>query len=316
MANDRPVSNAAAIALVDWGTTSFRLWLADREGTILAESRGREGMMHAAEEGFETVLSRHLSAVEAPPGLPVLICGMAGARQGWCEAPYVAVPAFAENLAERAVAVATDLGEVRILPGVSQAAPERPDVMRGEETQLMGLAAAGTDGLVCMPGTHSKWVRFEDGAIAAFSTFMTGELFDVLSRHSILKHAVDPETGPKGVSEAFLAALRPGSPETALARIFALRAGQLLGFAERSDGAAALSGTLVGAEIGAAHSLYPSFETVTLVASGPLAGLYEAALRQAGFVVTCADAEDATRRGLLAAARQIWPERLDGTGRH
>ena len=303
-------SATPAFALVDWGTTSFRLWLVDRHGAVMATSRGREGMMHAAEEGFESVLRRHLVETGAPAGVKIVICGMAGARQGWVEAPYVATPARPESLAERAVQVSCDLGDVRILPGVCQSKPEAPDVMRGEETQLIGLAGSTFDGIVCMPGTHSKWVRLENGAIAAFSTFMTGELFDVLGRHSILKHAVDISAEATGASGAFIAALERSlaSPETSLSRIFGLRAGQLLGFSQHSDGAAELSGLLIGAEVGAALSLYPTPGEITLVASGQIAVLYETALRTAGLEVTRADAETMTQRGLLAAANRIWPK--------
>lgn len=303
-------ADLATHVLVDWGTTSFRLWLVDARGAVIAESRGSDGMMQAAETGFEAVLARHLETVNAPRHLPILICGMAGARQGWVEAPYAPVPADLSNLTDRTVDVPTGLGAVRILPGVSQPSPESPDVMRGEETQLLGLAAGGTSGLVCMPGTHCKWVELENGAIQRFSTFLTGELFDVLARHSILKHAVDLETRPSEAHEVFLASMRLSlaDPGGAWGRIFALRAGQLLGFTERTDGASQLSGLLIGAEVGAALRRHPGHETVTLIAAGPLAVLYGATLDEAGLRVRLVDAEEATRRGLLQAARHIWPD--------
>ena len=124
-----------------------------------------------------------------PEATPVLICGMAGARQGWVEAPYLKTPTRLDALHEGAVRV--DAGaDIRILPGIAQARADRPDVMRGEETQLLGVLDPGFAGLVCIPGTHSKWIRIEAGEIVEFATYMTGELFSVISQHSILSHAV------------------------------------------------------------------------------------------------------------------------------
>lgn len=296
--------STAKLVLVDWGTTSFRLWLADGNGDVLAESRGREGMMHAAQVGFAAVLARHLAVVDAPAGLPVLVCGMAGARQGWMEAPYLDTPARLGELAAHAVCVTGEAADIRILPGIAHRDPDHPSVMRGEETQLLGLDAA--DALVCMPGTHCKWVCIEGGVVRAFSTFMTGELFDVLARHSILRHAVEGEGRPAAPDAAFRAAMAQASarPDAAWARLFALRPAQLLGLQESGEGASRLSGLLIGAEVGAARALHPGEQEVALVASGPVADLYRLALEENGWCVRSIDAEAATLAGLTAAARQ------------
>ena len=150
-----------AYVAVDWGTSSFRLWLIDRAGEVLAERRSDEGMLAAAKAGFPAVLQSHLVAIEAPDHLPVLVCGMAGARQGWVEAGYVDTPARLSAILKQAARVSGEARDIRILPGIAQRDAKAPDVMRGEETQLLGalgLDAAG-EALVCMPGTHSKWVR-------------------------------------------------------------------------------------------------------------------------------------------------------------
>ena len=153
----------AAYVAVDWGTSSFRLWLVDRAGNVLGERRSHEGMMAAGKLGFATVLQSHLEAVGAEPGLPVVVCGMAGARQGWVEAGYVDTPARLASILEHAVPVPGQDRDIRILPGIAQRDPKAPDVMRGEETQLLGALGvdAADDAVVCMPGTHSKWVRVE-----------------------------------------------------------------------------------------------------------------------------------------------------------
>src|SRR6185295_3284527 len=131
-------------------------------------------------------------AVGAARGLPVIICGMAGARQGWVEAGYVDTPAPLASILKHAVAVPGQDRDIRILPGIAQRDRGAPDVMRGEETQLLGALGpdAADDALVCLPGTHSKWVEAKGGTVERFATFMTGELFDVVSRETILAHTI------------------------------------------------------------------------------------------------------------------------------
>ncbi|MDU6728173.1 MAG: 2-dehydro-3-deoxygalactonokinase, partial [Bradyrhizobium sp.] len=153
----------AAFVAVDWGTSSFRAWLMAADGTELAESRGPEGMLQCATSGFAPVLRDHLRKLGGPADLPVLICGMAGARQGWVEAPYLQTPTRLDALHAGAICVETE-GDVRILPGLAQARADQPDVMRGEETQLFGVTEPGFSGIVCIPGTHSKWIRVEADA--------------------------------------------------------------------------------------------------------------------------------------------------------
>ena len=193
-----------AFAAVDWGTTSFRLWLLDRDGRVCGESAGPDGMSRATGL-FPEILAAHLGAAGAPAGLPVLICGMAGARQGWVEAPYLPLPARLDRLHEAAIRVPVP-GDIRILPGLSQNDPAAPNVMRGEETQLLGLPPSDDTRLVCMPGTHCKWTRMEGGTVTRFTTAMTGELFAALSQHTVLRHSVRQSQTPPD-APAFLAAL-------------------------------------------------------------------------------------------------------------
>lgn len=295
--------------VVDWGTSSFRGWLMSADGKVLAESRGSEGMLHCAGgAGFAPVLRDHLGRLGAHEE-PVLICGMAGARQGWVEAPYLKTPTRLDALHEGAVRVdaPSDIGgDVRILPGIAQAQAERPDVMRGEETQLLGVTEPDFTGLVCIPGTHSKWIRIEDGQIVAFSTYMTGELFSVIAQHSILAHAIEAAASPadgrpfrEGVARALAA------PTALTASLFRLRAAQLLGFEQRSDGAARLSGLLIGTEIADARRQH-GLRSVRLIAAGALGKLYAAALGAQDIDVTVVDAEQASRHGLAKAAAKIW----------
>ncbi|MCB1376237.1 MAG: 2-dehydro-3-deoxygalactonokinase, partial [Rhodobacteraceae bacterium] len=181
-----------AVAAVDWGTTRLRIWLLAGDATVLAERRSDEGMASAATEGFGAILERHLAAMAAPADLPAIVCGMAGARQGWIEAPYVACPAHMDDILSGAVAVPGAARPVRIVPGVAQHGDGPPDVMRGEETQLAGIAPRIAHGVhsVCIPGTHSKWIHAASGAVERFATFLTGELYALLSTASILRHSV------------------------------------------------------------------------------------------------------------------------------
>lgn len=304
------MSEPAFIA-VDWGTTSFRLWLLGRSGAVLAERRSSEGMTTAMRTGFAEVLQSHLDAIGAPEGLPVLVCGMAGARQGWVEAGYIDVPASLSRVLDGAVRVPEQVRDVRILPGLAQRDKDAPDVMRGEETQLLGaLASSGAgEALVCMPGTHSKWVTVRDGGVTEFATFMTGELFDVISKQTILSHAVADADAFTGEHAAFTAAVRDiyATPQLATNRLFTLRSGQLLHGLTATDAKAKLSGIMIGLEIAGAHSAATRDTPVVLIGSGALGALYEAAFTTLDIHYTVVDADDAVRRGLLAAANAIWP---------
>jgi 2-dehydro-3-deoxygalactonokinase len=307
-----PAASSAATArpafvVADWGTSSFRGWLMAADGAVLSESRGGEGMLHCTEAGFAPVLAGHLARLGAPADIPVLISGMAGARQGWVEAPYLKTPTRLDRLHEGAIRVDTS-GDVRILPGLAQTRAEQPDVMRGEETQLLGAIAPGFTGLVCIPGTHSKWIGIAGGEVVEFATYMTGELFAVISQHSILAHAVEAGAVPSADAGAFRdgLAIAQASPTGLTASLFRLRAAQLLGFAQRADGAARLSGLLIGAEIADAIKRHGSQHKLLLIGTGALGDLYRSALATSGFDVTPVDAEQAAQRGLYRAADAIW----------
>jgi 2-dehydro-3-deoxygalactonokinase len=277
------------------------------QGGVLAESRGIEGMLHCAGAGFAPVLRDHLAKLGAPKNIPVVISGMAGARQGWVEAPYLHTPTRLDALHAGAVRVDADR-DIRILPGIAQARADRPDVMRGEETQLLGTIDPAFSGLVCIPGTHSKWVKIEAGAIVGFATYMTGELFAVISQHSILAHAVEAAGQPAANSVPFregLAAAR-ASPSGLTSSLFRLRAAQLLGFEQRSDGIDRLSGLLIGSEISDATARFGRPQRLRLLCAGRLGELYEVALREHGFDVVADDAEQASQHGLSKAAINIW----------
>lgn len=296
-----------AYVAVDWGTSSFRLWLIDRGGDVRAERRSDEGMTTAAKAGFAAVLQSHLDAVGATPDLPVLICGMAGARQGWVEAGYIDTPARLAAILEGAVSVPGQSRDIRILPGIAQRDARAPDVMRGEETQLLGALGldAASDALVCMPGTHSKWVTVRDGTVARFATFMTGELFSAISRETILSHAVNGagEEDREAFNAALVAAFE--APAQAANLLFRVRSRQLLFGGTAAAARESISGTLIGLEM-AAELPAARGAAVTLIASGQLAVRYRSAIETLSATVRVIDADEAVRRGLSMAARAIW----------
>jgi 2-dehydro-3-deoxygalactonokinase len=304
--------NQAAYAAVDWGTSSFRLWLLDRAGQALAERRSDEGMMAAAKTGFAAVLQGHLAAVGAAPDLPVIICGMAGARQGWVEAGYVDTPAPLDAILSGAVTVPGQVAgqsrDIRILPGIAQRDMNAPDVMRGEETQLLGALGndAAREALVCMPGTHSKWAEVKDGAVTRFATFMTGELFSVISRETILSHAVagtdaeDREAFQEAVAAAFK------RPALAANLLFRVRSRQLLFGGRPAAARDTISGTLIGLELAGGLATDLPRDRITLVASGRLAALYRLAFDTVSIAVQSIDADEAVLAGLSRAATALW----------
>jgi 2-dehydro-3-deoxygalactonokinase len=303
------MKNPPFCAAIDWGTSSFRLWILDADGNVLTGRRSDDGLQSmAGREGFPGVMESYLAETGAPDSLPVIVCGMAGSRQGWIEVRYLDTPVPLDRVVESAVRVEGISRDVRILPGVAQRDPDHPDVIRGEETQLLGALASGIeDGLFCMPGTHSKWVALKAGALEAFATYMTGELFGLLSRQSILVHAID-DTKVKPADPGFLMAVEAGMarPADMANRIFEIRPSQLLGFSAAGSGAARLSGALIGTEIAGARTRFGGLDHVHLVASGSLSKLYARALESIGWTVDTLDGEEVVRRGLHAAARRFW----------
>ncbi|KHJ54644.1 hypothetical protein LA66_08605 [Aureimonas altamirensis] len=292
----------ARTLLVDWGTTSFRLWAVDADGAILAERRSGEGLTSAGD--FDAVLESHAAALGVGIDVPAILCGMVGARTGWLEAPYLDAPVHFSDVAGRATRVKAASRTVFILPGVSQRAPA-PDVMRGEETKLLGLGR--DDGLVLMPGTHTKWARLDGGFLSGFSTFMTGEIFAHLrgAPTSVLRQAVGDAPLAETSGPVFADAVRAGfeAPERLANTAFGVRAGWLIDGTSAADGLARLSGLLIGAEIAGARTLYADLDGVVPLGAGPGAQAYLDALAALDIAhAPPVDADGCVRAGLSRAA--------------
>ncbi len=301
------MSNALDWVAVDWGTSNFRAWGIAANGAVLFEHDSPKGMGKLTREEFAPALLEVLGpAAEARNGeLQVLICGMAGAKQGWLEAPYLEAPVDLRGLLADAVRPSMPKANIApaILPGVCQKAGDE-NVMRGEETQLLGLAALNPsfNGLVCMPGTHSKWALLSETRIEHFSTAMTGEMFEVLRTHSVLRHSLAGDFDGPARAEGFAAGAADGleHPDRLLGTLFRVRASSLLSGRQPAWCAGYLSGLLIGTEIGSNRHLLGG-EPVPLIGSATLSSLYQEVLAMIGVQGTPQDAKETVLAGLKAA---------------
>jgi 2-dehydro-3-deoxygalactonokinase len=256
-------------------------------------------MSRLTPDAFEPALIRLVSHWLGTGKTPVIACGMVGSRQGWAEAPYRAVPCVAQSETLISAPCTDPRLDMRIIPGVKQASPA--DVMRGEETQIAGFLAKNPnfDGVLCLPGTHSKWVHISAKEIVSFRTFMTGELFDLLGTASVLRHSIAPKGWDQ---EAFLAAMSEtlSRPEQIAARLFSLRAESLLNDQNPAEARARLSGLLIGMELAAAKPYWLG-QSVALIGAHNLTQTYASALSKLGVTPTIAEGSAMTQAGLISA---------------
>ena len=292
-----PKAASVAWVAVDWGTSHLRAWLIDAGGAVIERRQSDQGMGTLSRDGFEPALDALLSDLpQTRAPLPVICCGMVGARQGWAEAPYIATPCPPPTLAQ-ATRLTTRRFQVHILPGIKQTQPA--DVMRGEETQIAGFLASQPDfdGVLCMPGTHNKWVRLSAGEVVGFRTFMTGELFGLLSAQSVLRHSVQ---GTRMDNDAFDAGVTEGLRGDLAGALFSIRAQGLLNGTSPDAGRARLSGLLIGTELAAARGYWLGMNLAIMGNTG-LPAAYARALQAQGVRPRLLNAETLTLDGLRAA---------------
>ena len=287
---------------VDWGTSHLRAWAMSANGTVLAQASSDRGMGRLDRAGFEPALLA-LVGPWLQGSTPVIACGMVGSRQGWVEAPYAATPCPPQGGSFARAQSDDPRLAVHVIPGIKQLHPA--DVMRGEETQIAGYLAQnkGWDGVICLPGTHTKWAHISAGEIVSFQTFMTGELFATLATQTVLRHSIaadgwDDAAFDTGLADAY------GRPEKLAGRLFSLRAEGLLHDLPGAAARARLSGLLIGAELAAAKPYWLG-QQIAVIGAGALARLYVTALAQHGAPATQVNAEAATLAGLSAAYRQL-----------
>lgn len=301
-----PADAQTALIGIDWGTTSFRAYRVDPTGAVIDEVEAAEGITNPPPGGFEQTFERYVGPwADQYPGAPILASGMITSRNGWCETPYANAPAGAVELAAALTEHRTGAGHtIRFISGLLGADRSgSPDVMRGEETQLVGCAATGiSDGIFVMPGTHSKWATVAASRLTGFRTYMTGEVFAVMRQHSLLGAFIDDNDWSNAAFEEGIRASLAGS-DSILHLLFTARSLVLTEHLPASASSAYLSGLLIGEELRAAKADLRDDGSVTVVGSGALVDRYVAALTIAGIPAKPAP-DAAVARGHFEIAKE------------
>jgi 2-dehydro-3-deoxygalactonokinase len=308
--------SAAALIAGDWGTSHLRLFLCQADGSVMASLDG-PGAANVHGD-FPEVLDALLAGWTRQHGaLPVVLCGMVGSSLGWIQAPYVRCPARAEQIAQACIGLRD--AQVHIVPGLScRNRLNAPDVLRGEETQILGALrlnpplSAGRH-LLCLPGTHTKWVLLEDGSVREFLTAPTGELFAVLCEHSILvsddRRRPDLPAASDGAAfDHGLMQIRRFPTADLLHRLFECRSRRLTGDLHADEAMPLLSGMLIASDVQGAVRLFAAGDariTVQLIGAPGLTELYARALVSQDCDVNIIDGTLASLNGLVQLHRLL-----------
>ncbi len=258
---------------VDWGTSFFRAYLIENE-EVLCTIKTNDGIKFVENNQFEKTLVKSIEPwLDNKYKIEVLASGMIGSKQGWIEASYQKTPCNLNNVEFISPSVRDNRFSIKIFSGISQI--NNPDVMRGEETQIAGFLYDNPNfsGSICLPGTHSKWVKIENGNIINFKTFMTGELFEIISKNSILIHTVTSKKILKSelikaVNEIFI------KPEIFGNALFQLRADDLINSRGSEIYKSKLSGYLLGLELLGSLEFWKK-KDIVLIGNADLIQLYE-----------------------------------------
>ena len=289
----------------DWGTTHMRAWAIGEEDSVLAFRESNEGMKDLQQNEFEPVLLRLIESwLDDTKVTTVMACGMVGAKQGWVETPYLKTPCVPLDNNQLTTANTHDKRiKVHLVPGVMQHHPA--DIMRGEETQIPGFIKKKLEfkAVECLPGTHAKWANIKEGQITSFKTFMTGELFGVISSHTLIRHS----TSIKGWNQdSFEAGVLEGfkNPGSIASNLFSLRAESIVNDLDRDQARSTLSGLLLGVELNGAQNFWKG-NNVTLIGSELLSNNYHEGLKILGGQSQLFSLETATLSGLSSAFRDL-----------
>jgi 2-dehydro-3-deoxygalactonokinase len=306
-ANASTAPLAAAFITGDWGTSQLRLSLCAATGQVLDRRTGPG--VSKIQGDFGAALATAAGGWLERRTLPVMLCGMVGSNIGWTVVPYLACPLPLDQLSGGAVRL--DDGRVAVAPGLScvnlHGAPDR---LRGEETQVLGAlelnpALRRGSHLLCLPGTHAKWVLVEKGSVREFLTSVTGELFALVRDHSVLVRATDPAGAQEVERESFQAAAvhAAAHPRASLLHLlFECRSRQISGELSAAAARAFLSGLLIADEVGAALAEFrarlPALDHVTLVGDPVLTSLYATVCGTHGIQCSSIDGDEAATTGL------------------
>ncbi|MEG0100494.1 MAG: 2-dehydro-3-deoxygalactonokinase [Citrobacter sp.] len=283
---------------IDWGSTNLRAWL--YQGDKCLESRQSEaGVTRLNGKSPEAVLAE-VTKNWRDGATPVVMAGMVGSNVGWKIAPYLSVPAYFSAIGKQLTSVGDNIW---IIPGLCVSREDNHNVMRGEETQLLGARTLSPSSVYVMPGTHCKWVQADAQQIHDFRTVMTGELHHLLLRHSLVGAGL-PEQ--EASAEAFTAGLTRGvaAPDI-LPKLFEVRASHVLGTLPREQVSEFLSGLLIGAEVASMSEQFAAQQAITLVAGSDLSSRYQQAFHAIGREVSAVSGDTAFQAGIRSIVHAV-----------
>ena len=294
---------SGALTVLDWGTTHVRAALLDQVGTVLEE---REGISGIGRDDAKQLAVRFDDLVADWPIVPAIAAGMIGSRQGWQEAAYVDLPVSTDQLAQSLTQFQHNERTIAIVPGLAVKADDHHDVMRGEESQIAGLIAQNPklDATLILPGSHSKWVRVDKGAVTSFQTYLTGEAFKAFGEHTILRHSIAENQSSWNMS-AFDEALKDyhARPGSIWGQLFPIRAAMLLGAEKVKSARESLSAALIVQEFQAAMQDGFNAKTVHIIGGAMLCDLYSTAAKTFGMQVHRHDGKQLIWPALFTMAR-------------
>ncbi len=295
----------AEIVGVNWGSSNFRAWRIASDGSMLDEIVAPKGVAGLGREGMAEMMAT--LAARWPDHGPIYASGMIGSNIGWAEAPYALAPAGMNDLARAAIPVEIGQVPVRIVPGITchRAFDDAPDILRGEEIELLGLMELSPrDGVAALPGTHTKWVVRENGQIGEFLTAMSGEIYDRLTAQGLLTSIVEGEAAEGTAFQEGVTHGRTGGLGLS-SLLFGARARVIRGALSRADAASYIRGLLIGSEIADALAAFPAMAggVVPLIGNGPLSRLYAAALGSIGIETELIESRRACLLGFRAMHR-------------
>lgn len=287
---------------IDWGTSNFRAFRFDDTGKVIGRRSYPIGILKVREGKFAETLQEQVGDWIVGGETRVLLCGMVGSRQGWTEANYLRCPVTIDDLAEAVVRIPFAGAEAMLIPGViGEDSNGVPEVMRGEETEAMGIVDdCDGFGLGCLPGTHTKWIQLRDRSIVSFLTCMTGDVFAALRKDTILSRLMNAEA-PIDEKSFLSGVARSADTGGLLHHLFSVRTLALTGDLREDATASYLSGLLIGHEV---RAVMPANADVHLVGAVQLCQLYQSAIEACGGAATFED-EDAAARGLATIGRRL-----------
>jgi 2-keto-3-deoxy-galactonokinase len=276
---------------VDWGSTHLRAWHIENDQCVNTLHLPL-GVTQLATGEAPAVFARHIAPWRAGPDVPVVMAGMIGSEAGWRSVAYLPCPVSLHDVGARLEEVTEN---VWIVPGLKLERENEFNVMRGEETQLLGAMSLTSSECYVLPGTHSKWVSVEEGQVTRFDTVMTGELHQLLLHHSLIGKGLAAQHQDE---TTFLHGLQKGlSADDVVSRLFSTRAARVLGVLPEASVSEALSGLLIGAEVATLSRRYQP-KQVTLIASETLSPRYRQAFALLGIAVNECRGEDTFLQGV------------------